>query len=122
MGRILVVEDDAAVAALIADILAQAQLEAVCVRTDADAHAALTASPFRALVVDVNLGPGATGYDVARFARRANPELPVVYVSGDASPETFETAGVPDSDFLLKPFGAAELLSILQARLAKVGR
>jgi two-component system, cell cycle response regulator CpdR len=122
VGPILVVEDDAAVAALIAEILAQAELEAVCVRTDADAHAALAASPFRALVVDVNLGRGATGYDVARFARRAIPNLPVVYVSGEASPETFHAAGVPDSDFLLKPFGAAELLATLQARLARAGR
>ncbi len=121
MGRILVVEDDASVGSLIAEILAQAQLEAVCVQTDTDAYAALRANAFQALVVDVNLGRGATGYDVARFARQSVPDLPVVYVSGEASPETSEAAGVPDSDFIVKPFEPAHLVATLRARMAKLG-
>lgn len=121
MGRILVVEDDAAVGTLIAEVLAHAELEAVCVQTDAAAYAALESGAFHGLVVDVNLGRGATGYDVARFARQAAPDLPVVYVSGEASPETSQAAGVPDSDFLVKPFEPADLVATLRARLAKLG-
>jgi DNA-binding response OmpR family regulator len=120
MGRILIVEDDQAICALIADALETAGLDPVCARTDQEAYAALATRPaFRALVVDVNLGQGATGFDVARFARQRVPHIPVVYVSGDSPKGTFVTHGVPDSDFVAKPFTPAELLATLQARLAK---
>ena len=85
---------------------------------DRAAYDALTTPPpFRALLVDVNLGQGATGYDVARFARQAIPGIAVIYVSGDASRGTFEQSGVPDSDFIAKPFTAAQLLATVQRRI-----
>jgi hypothetical protein len=37
----------------------------------------------------------------------------VIYVSGETSPSSFATFGVPDSRFLAKPFTARELLEVL---------
>jgi DNA-binding response OmpR family regulator len=62
------------------------------------------------MIVDVNLGAGTTGYDVARFARRITAALPVIFVSGQSSPDSFAANSVPGSLFLSKPFTAAELM------------
>lgn len=118
MARVLVVDDDPAVCDLIQDILQEVRFEAVCVSNDKQAYRLLPTLPtFQALVVDVNLGQGTTGFDVARFARQIIPGLPVVYVTGDARPEALETFGVPGSGFVQKPFKADELLAELVGRL-----
>jgi DNA-binding response OmpR family regulator len=119
MGRVLVVEDDHAICALISDILEHAGLQAECVQNDRSAYAIIPTLPtIAALVVDINLGTGTTGFDVARFARQVIPALPVLYVTGEASENSFKAFGVPESDFIAKPFTADELLAKLQMRIA----
>jgi DNA-binding NtrC family response regulator len=116
---VLVVEDDHIVCQLIGDVLQAAELQPLCVRSDREAYAFLpTLSKLRAMVVDVNLGEGTTGFDVARFARQLHPNLAVVYVTGESSAASFTACKVPDSDFLLKPFDPDDLLAKLQSRLA----
>jgi DNA-binding response OmpR family regulator len=108
--RILVVDDEDAVCDLVSDILEDAGFEVHCVQSDRGAYAALAGViRYSALVVDVNLGPGTTGFDVARFARQLRPTLPVLYVSGDSSEESLRAFGVPGSAFVMKPFGPDEL-------------
>jgi DNA-binding NtrC family response regulator len=117
-GRVLVVEDDCAIADVICDIVKSDGLECVCVSTDRDAYIAIpTQPPIRALVVDINLGTGTTGYDVARFARQVIPAIPVIYVTGQGSPLSFGAFGVPDSAFVQKPFNADDILQPLRDRL-----
>jgi len=119
MGRVLVVEDDQAICDLITETLAAAALEARCVATDRDAYALLAEPPeFDALILDINLGRGTTGYDIARFARQGEPGLPVIYVSGEASQASFAVFGVPGSLFVAKPFKPDELLAAVRSRLA----
>jgi CheY-like chemotaxis protein len=116
--RVLVVEDDHAICDLIDELLQTMSLETVCVASDRDAYDALsTEPPFAALLVDVNLGAGTTGFDVARFARQSTPDLPVIYVSGQASTDSFRAFGVPDSAFVAKPFTAEELLETVRSRI-----
>ncbi len=108
--RILVVEDEHHVCELISDMLVQDDLEIECVTTDRDAYRRLSRSGvFDALLVDINLRAGTTGFDVARFARQLNPRMPVVYVSGQASKASIEANGVADSAFVEKPFTAEQL-------------
>jgi CheY-like chemotaxis protein len=116
--RVLVVEDDHAICDLIGDLLTGIGLEAVCVSSDRQAYDILPTLPvFSALLVDVNLGAGTTGFDVARFARQVIPDLPVLYVSGQASQASFKAFGVPDSAFIAKPFAAEELIEAVRSRL-----
>lgn len=99
------------------DILEQAGIDTICARTDRIAYDALRRlGPFEALFVDINLGVGTTGFDVARAARNGWPYLHVVYVSGEADTGSFRTFGVPGSEFLFKPFSAGELLHALKLR------
>jgi DNA-binding NtrC family response regulator len=112
--RVLVVDDDPAICNIISLFLEEAELLPVCATTDREAYRLITSLPtIRGLVVDVNLGPGTTGFDVARFARRVIPGLPVVYISGQATPLAYGSFGVPESDFVEKPFTPKDLLSPL---------
>lgn len=109
--RILVVDDDEELCNLISEMLEEHGYEAQCINNDRGAYAALSGVlAYAALVVDVNLGPGVTGFDVARFARQMRPSLPVLYVSGDANETSFRAFGVPGSAFVAKPFAADELV------------
>ena len=108
---VLVVEDEHLVCELLSDILQMEGYEPVCVRHDRQAFEALRRSrEFVCMIVDVNLGAGATGYDVARYARRITPGLPVIYVSGQTSEASFAVHGVTGSLFVPKPFTPADLM------------
>lgn len=106
----------------VADLLETAGFHTVSAPNDAAAYAALQdkAIEFDALVIDVNLGEGTTGFDVARFARRLRPEVPVIYLSG-GSPDWVTAFGVTGSEFLGKPFKDAELLALLDGMIGRRG-
>jgi two-component system, cell cycle response regulator CpdR len=115
--RLLVVEDEEQVCALMTDILGDEGFAVTCVLGDRAAYEALAAEgrTFRALIIDIDLGKGTTGFDVARYARTLIPDLPVIFVSGidDGSVDRF---GVPGSGFVRKPFTPAELVDEVKAR------
>jgi DNA-binding NtrC family response regulator len=114
-ARVLVVEDEAQICELVSDILSDEGFAAVGVQSDRAAYEAIEhQSGFVCMIVDVNLGAGTTGYDVARFARRLEPGLAVIYVSGQSSKASFEAHGVPGSLFLEKPFAAGDVLDHLR--------
>jgi DNA-binding response OmpR family regulator len=109
------VEDESAICELISDFFDQTDFDVHCVQSDRGAYAALSGiRAYAALVVDINLGPGTTGFDVARFGRQLSPSLPVIYVSGETPQSSFAAFGVPDSRFLAKPFTVDELLRVLR--------
>lgn len=74
----------------------------------------------RALVTDVNLGDGVSGWDVARDARARLPHLPVVYVTGDSAHE-WTAQGVPNSVLVTKPFVSAQIVTALTTLLNASG-
>lgn len=107
---VLVVDDDPAICELIADALGDHGLRVRCAHTDREAYETLRATPdLSGLVVDINLGAGHTGFDIARAARRANPGVEVLYVTGQADERSVRTFGVEPSRFLFKPFTVGEL-------------
>jgi CheY-like chemotaxis protein len=60
------------------------------------------------MLTDIRLGAGIDGWEVARRARLAHPDLPVVYMTGDSA-ANWATFGVPGSILLNKPFAMAQL-------------
>lgn len=113
--RVLVVEDEPRICELLSEMLQDDGFEPVCVQSDRAAYEAVQhQSGFVCMIVDVNLGSGTTGYDVARFARRSEPELAVIYVSGQTSHASIKANGVPGGLFLEKPFTANDLLARLR--------
>lgn len=115
-ARVLIVEDEPEMCELLSDIVCDDGFAPHCVRTDRAAYAALRSlrDECACMIVDVNLGSGTTGYDVARFARGLRPGLPVIYVSGQTSELSYRTNGVPGSLFVPKPFTPGELVERLR--------
>ena len=122
MGRgktVLIVEDDETAAEAFSKGLSERGYACLALdNADRAMHALGAGEPFAALVVDVNLGRGETGYGVARFARQSAPELPVIYVSGEPTMRAWDTFGVPGSRYLAKPFRTQTLLDLLEPLMA----
>lgn len=117
--RVLIVDDDHAVCDLVTEMLQLYGYEIDCVATDREAmHRMASGDPPDVVILDVNLGPGVTGFDLGRYARSLRPDFPVVYVSGQSSRASFKANGVPGSVFVEKPFTADELVDAVEIALA----
>jgi DNA-binding response OmpR family regulator len=66
------------------------------------------------LVCDIDLGPGADGFQVARRTRLAYPGLPVVFVSAAAAAR-HPLEGVDGSIFIPKPYHPRQIAEALSA-------
>ncbi|MCP3733230.1 response regulator [Sphingomonas sp. MG17] len=66
------------------------------------------------LITDVRMGAGPTGWEVARHARSLNPELPVVYTTGDSAAD-WAAEGVPKSVVVQKPYADAQVLAAISS-------
>jgi DNA-binding response OmpR family regulator len=104
MGRILLVEDEVLIAEMIEEALEDRGFQVRSAHTDRGAYDILEgeARAFNVLIADVNLGPGTSGFDVARRARELHPDLKVIYITGHAA--HLEKMGVRDSVMFPKPF------------------
>jgi len=111
---LLLVEDEAAIQEWLRAELADAGFDLVMVGNGAEALAALDADAggLKAVITDIRLGSGPDGWDVGRRAREHVPDMPVVYVSGDSADE-WASKGVPNSVMIMKPFVAAQLITVL---------
>jgi CheY-like chemotaxis protein len=116
--RVLAVDDDPLVCQVITEVLGGDDYMLDCVRTDHNALVRLNGDSYRALIVDINLGAGVTGFDLARHARRRDPAIAVVYVSGQASKGSFEAFGVRGGVLVQKPFTGDALMGALSQALA----
>ncbi len=117
--QVLIIEDDAVMAAHVADLLAGRG--AVC-ETVADGRAALAraaAHPFDLIVTDRML-PGLEGLDVVERLRALEVETPVLVLSalGQAT-DRVEGLERGADDYLAKPFADDELLARVGALLRR---
>ena len=96
-GAVLIVEDEALILLDLEATLLEAGFQVVGVNTAAKAIAAFDADPskFRALVSDIRLGSGQSGWEVARHLRQTSSTIPVVYISGDSGND-WGAEGVPN--------------------------
>lgn len=110
---ILVVDDDESLRKVVARALERAGYEVLV--ASSGKHALMLAdfslSTIDLLIVDIELSPGMTGFELALEVRARRPGLPVLYMSG-ASPG-------PVEHFLPKPFSLAELIAKVEEMLEK---
>jgi DNA-binding response OmpR family regulator len=109
MEQVLLVEDEIFVAEVIKDALEDRGLQVKSAHDDRRAYDLLEGEgrSFSVLIADINLGPGADGFDVARPARELHPGLKVVYITGHAG--HLQANGVEGSLMVPKPFYPDEL-------------
>ncbi len=111
MKRIVVVDDDRVIAGAVREILVP---EGFLVDCPPDPRAALVQAIRDVpdlVILDVNM-PGMTGWEFCAILRRqsATRDVPVLFLTGRSEVKDRITAmQLGGSDFLAKPFGAADL-------------
>ena len=113
--KLLLVDDDPDVSEIVARVLSELGYE---VRHAANGDAALAAlNEFRPdlLLVDFAM-PGMNGAEVVVAARRSNPSLKILFLSGFADSEALTTA-VGEAPLLHKPFRPIELAAAVRSAL-----
>lgn len=118
---VLIVEDEDLIQMLVEEALTPAGYEVVLAVNGSAAIARLEDDPtaIQALVTDVRLGSGPTGWDVARRARELIHDLPVVYMTADSGGD-WASQGVPNSVLLVKPFAMDQLVTAVSTLLNDV--
>lgn len=116
--RILVVEDDRKTASFIVKALKSEGFAVDCIREGDEALAAIEATPFDAVVLDIML-IGRDGLSVLRQMRAQGNRTPVLLLSarGEVN-EKVEGLDAGAEDYLAKPFALEELV----ARVRALGR
>jgi two-component system response regulator BaeR len=116
---ILIVEDEPALAALVADYVAAAGWTPCVIGDGAQALAAIRATPPALVVLDLML-PGLDGLSVCR-AVRAFSEVPIIMVTAQVQ-EIDRLLGLDSGadDYVCKPFSPRELVARIRAQLRRL--
>ena len=115
MPRVLVIDDQADVRAMISIILRVNQFEIVEAATAAAALKAFENSSFDLAIVDIFL-QGTNGSDLIATMRERVPDLPVVAISGMTALDFLtKSPGLSDVVCLQKPFRPPDLIAAIEA-------
>jgi DNA-binding response OmpR family regulator len=117
--RVLVVEDDEAIASIISRSLTLHGYGVSHVLSAEAGAAALLTEQFDLAIVDLGL-PQEDGTGLVRRIRRTNSTLPIVVVTArDSIADRVDTLDLGADDYLVKPFALAELLARCRAHIRR---
>jgi DNA-binding NtrC family response regulator len=120
MSRVLVIDDQKDVRAMICMVLRLNRFEAIEADSAKTALKAFAESKFDAAVVDIFL-EDTSGFDLIAAMREKVPDLPVVAVSGMATLEdAAQSSELSDVVCLQKPFRPVELIRAIEKARAAV--
>jgi DNA-binding response OmpR family regulator len=119
IGRILTIEDDAAIRRGIVDALSFAGYEVLEAADGPGGLRIATSREFDLLLLDMVL-PGKPGLDILREVRNVRPTLPVIILSARGE-ERDRVNGLKlgADDYVVKPFSVDELLARVEAVLRR---
>jgi two-component system alkaline phosphatase synthesis response regulator PhoP len=119
IGRILIVEDDDAIATGLALNLKLAGHASVIARDGIEALREAEAEDFALILLDINL-PRKNGLEVLTALRAADNVVPVVVLSArDGEFDKVAALRIGADDYVTKPFALAELLARIDAVLRR---
>lgn len=118
-GRVLLVDDEPLVLEMFESILTQDGYDVFVAPTSREALVHLEKVFFDVLVCDVML-EDLDGFDVLTIARRRQPDLAVVLITGAPSEVDAERAARENVAYLSKPIGFDLLLRTVRASLEGV--
>jgi two-component system copper resistance phosphate regulon response regulator CusR len=113
--RVLIVEDDPELAALLREGLREHRIDSSLATSFVDGREQALAGDYDVIILDVRL-PGGSGYDLCADLRRQNLAAPVLMLTAlDAVDDRVRGLTVGADDYLIKPFAFRELVARLQA-------
>ena len=120
--RILVVEDEPAIADTIVYALATDDFDPEWCATGAAALAAARARPVALAILDVGL-PDVNGFELFKRLQQADPALPAIFLTARSS-EIDRVVGLElgADDYVAKPFSPRELVARVRTVLRRVRR
>jgi len=117
--RLLVVEDEQALARPLCKLLRDADYAVDYAESAEEAEEFLFATPYDAMLLDVNL-PGRSGLELLHTLRAKGNMLPVLILTArDTTQQKIEGLNTGADDYLVKPFQFDELLARLQALMRR---
>ncbi|MGI6252951.1 MAG: response regulator [Aminivibrio sp.] len=119
MKKILIAEDDRAILTAVADLLESEGYEVIKSADGAEALELFRKTSPDLVLLDIMM-PGMSGYDVCRAIRAENAAVPVIMVTAKGQ-EVDRVVGLElgADDYMVKPFGMAELLARVRAGLRR---
>ena len=113
--RVLVVEDDSAVALALQTALARDNWAVDVLANGSEALSWATSYPYDVIILDVVL-PGMNGFNVCAALRGGGVKAPILMLTArDAVPDRVAGLDAGADDYLAKPFAMAEVLARLRA-------
>lgn len=118
--RIVAIDDDAAIRALISDYLTEHGFKVSTFDNGRTLEALIQANQVDLLLLDVKM-PGEDGFSIARRVRQGS-SIPVIMLTGQGH-EVDRVLGLElgADDYLVKPFSPRELLARIKAVLRRYG-
>lgn len=114
-GRnVLIVDDEPSIAQALAQLLEAEGYHASVATGFLEAKRRLEHGSFALVISDVALGAKSTGVDLALWARKSDPTVKVLLISGYASNRSAIPSDIP---FISKPFSPDELLDSVRGAL-----
>ncbi len=109
MPRLLVVDDEEPLLEIFVEFFEESEYQLTIAKTGEEAMELLAAQQFDLVVTDLNL-PGADGLTVLETAKRTDPEMEVIVLTGNASTLTaIDALRQGAYDYVLKPFDLYEM-------------
>ncbi|HWH34055.1 MAG TPA: response regulator transcription factor [Acidimicrobiales bacterium] len=122
MMRALVFEDEPEVRELVAEALGHEGFDVRAEPGGSDAEQVVATFRPDIVLLDIGLGEGPNGFEVARRLRSAS-DVPMVFVSGaHGIRERLAGFAAGGDDYLTKPFAVEELLARVRAIMQRSGR
>lgn len=121
MTRILVVEDDAAIASGLLYALGQEGFEALSCAAAKETVRRLETEAFDLILLDVSL-PDGNGYDLCKLIK-AKKDIPIIFLTAcDDEVNIVMGLDMGADDYITKPFRIRELISRIRTVLRRFGK
>jgi DNA-binding response OmpR family regulator len=121
--EILVVDDDAPLREMLTRAFEREGHTITAVADGVSALEILEHGTFDVILLDVALGAGPSGHDIARALRERRDVTPVIMLTAlDSEADAVQGLEAGADDYVTKPFGIAELRSRIRAVLRRTNR
>jgi two-component system, NtrC family, response regulator AtoC len=121
-SRVLLVDDDRALATVLQALIEQAGVACDSVPNADAALAALEREPYDVVITDLRM-PGMDGMELLRRVNARFPDLPVIVITAHATVQlAVEAIRAGALDFLEKPFDREQVVFVVQKALTLAGR